>query len=55
MHSSWRFPLQGVLPPPTAAALSKLVSLFALSTVVRESGDFLEDAYLSRQQARLPS
>ena len=47
--------LQGVLPPPTAAALSKLVSLFALSTIAREAGDFLEDGYLSRQQARLPS
>lgn len=44
--------MQGTLPAPTIAALSKLVSLFALSTLSREAGDFLEDGYMTGQQAR---
>ena len=32
------------------AALSKLLSLFGLSFIAREAGDFLEDGYLSGQQ-----
>ncbi len=45
--------LQGTLPPQTVGALRQLVSLFGLSTLAREAGDFLEDGYLSRQQVRL--
>ncbi|EIE26831.1 acyl-CoA oxidase [Coccomyxa subellipsoidea C-169] len=41
---------EGTLPAPTIAALSKLVSLFALSTLSREAGDFLEDGYMTGQQ-----
>ena len=35
---------------PAIAALSKLLSLFGLSFIAREAGDFLEDGYLSGQQ-----
>ncbi|CAK0735983.1 hypothetical protein CVIRNUC_000672 [Coccomyxa viridis] len=35
---------------PAIAAVSKLVSLFGLSFIAREAGDFLEDGYLSGQQ-----
>ncbi len=42
---------QGTLPAPTIAVLFKLVSLFALSIMSREAGDFLEDGYMSGQQA----
>ena len=38
------------MDPPAVAALSKLLSLFGLSFVAREAGDFLEDSYLSGQQ-----
>ncbi len=41
------------MDPPAIAALSKLVSLFGLSFIAREAGDFLEDGYLSGQQVRL--
>ena len=37
---------------PAIAAVSKLVSLFGLSFIAREAGDFLEDGYLSGQQVR---
>ena len=37
---------------PAAAAVSKLVSLFGLSFIAHEAGDFLEDGYLSGQQVR---
>ncbi|BDA40509.1 Peroxisomal acyl-coenzyme A oxidase 1 [Coccomyxa sp. Obi] len=41
---------EGTLPAATIAVLSKLVSLFALSIMSREAGDFLEDGYMSGRQ-----
>ena len=43
---------QASVAAPAAAAVSKLVSLFGLSFIAREAGDFLEDGYLSGQQVR---
>ena len=42
--------MQGSVDSPAIAALSKLLSLFGLSFIAREAGDFLEDGYLSGQQ-----
>ena len=42
--------VQGCVAPPANAALTKLVSLFGLSFIAREAGDFLEDGYLNGQQ-----
>lgn len=44
--------VQGSVDPPATAALAKLLSLFGLSFIAREAGDFLEDGYLSGQQVR---
>ncbi len=41
---------QGSVAPPAIAALTKLVSLFGLSLIAREAGDFLEDGYVNGQQ-----
>ena len=46
-------PAQASVAAPAGAAVSKLVSLFGLSFIAREAGDFLEDGYLSGQQVRL--
>ena len=43
-------PAQATVAAPAIAAVSKLVSLFGLSFIAREAGDFLEDGYLSGQQ-----
>lgn len=45
-------PAQASVAAPAIAAVSKLVSLFGLSFIAREAGDFLEDGYLSGQQVR---
>ena len=42
--------VQGSVDAPAVAALAKLLSLFGLSFIAREAGDFLEDGYLSGQQ-----
>ena len=42
--------MQGSVDLPAVAALSKLLSLFGLSFIAREAGDFLEDEYMSGQQ-----
>ena len=42
--------MQGSVDLPAVAALSKLLSLFGLSFIAREAGDFLEDGYMSGQQ-----
>lgn len=41
---------EGSVAPPAIAALTKLVSLFGLSFIAREAGDFLEDGYVNGEQ-----
>ncbi len=41
------------LSPPTAAAMRRLVALLALTGIDDDIGDFLEDSFLSAQQAAL--
>ena len=43
---------QGTVAPATAEVLERLVSLWGLAALTRECGDFMEDGYLSGQQAR---
>jgi len=44
---------QGGVSQSAVAALQRLVSLFGLTCLMKESGDFLEDEYISRQQAAM--
>lgn len=46
----WHACAQGSVAPPAIAALTKLVSLFGLSFIAREAGDFLEDGYVNGEQ-----
>ena len=45
--------MQGSMSSQTVAALQRLLSLFGLTALLKELGDFLEDDYASRQQASL--
>ncbi|KAK9834972.1 hypothetical protein WJX81_000797 [Elliptochloris bilobata] len=42
---------EGTVPPATAEVLERLVALWGLAALTREAGDFLEDGYLTGQQA----
>ena len=46
-----RVRLQGTLSCPTMEVLSRLVSLFGMSTLLKDLGDFVEDGYLTGPMA----
>lgn len=49
----WQLVVQGSMSSQTVTVLQRLVSLFGLTAMLKDLGDFLEDDYASRQQASL--
>ena len=45
--------VQGSMSSQAVTVLQRLVSLFGLTALLKDLGDFLEDDYASRQQASL--